>query len=138
MKTHYLYSSQIIKTPLKPLTEARDAFTQYLSKQPHSCRVWVMWAQMEKRAEARGNAGSSFRAREVLQKGLEINKDSACLISAWGLTELKRGNLYAAKAMLERAAEIDASVLPVLRWERVREAVVRLDTLRRHKKSQLL
>jgi tetratricopeptide (TPR) repeat protein len=112
----------LVFSRLERFDEARDTFSTYLRHQPLHCKAWVMWAQMEKRAEkfTKDSGGSSLRAREILKKGLEINKGSACLITAWGLTELKSGNVYAAKRMLQRAAQIDPSISPVLRWDPVR------------------
>jgi lipopolysaccharide biosynthesis regulator YciM len=83
--------------------------------------VWVSWAQLEKKHKGVDSA------REVLQEGLAINKNSSCLIVAWGLLELKRGNAFAALLMLKRAAEIDPECSPVLRWKQVIEAAKRTD-----------
>ncbi|KAG2495702.1 hypothetical protein HYH03_006302 [Edaphochlamys debaryana] len=77
---------------------------------------------MEKRC-ARSNAEERWhRCRAVLQRGLELNPGSSCLIQAWGLMELQRGNLWAAVSLLERCASLDSNCRPVLRWHQVQTA----------------
>ena len=115
---HREYERALTLARLERYDEAREKFADFLSQKPDCCKAWVSWAQMEKRAESRGH-GSSQRPREILQKGLTHNKNSACLIQAWGLTELKSGNVYAARTMLTRAVSIDSSFSPVLKWHPV-------------------
>eukprot|EP00195_Chlamydomonas_chlamydogama_P006100 CAMPEP_0202908558 /NCGR_PEP_ID=MMETSP1392-20130828/46474_1 /ASSEMBLY_ACC=CAM_ASM_000868 /TAXON_ID=225041 /ORGANISM="Chlamydomonas chlamydogama, Strain SAG 11-48b" /LENGTH=180 /DNA_ID=CAMNT_0049597957 /DNA_START=179 /DNA_END=721 /DNA_ORIENTATION=- len=95
---------------------ARSKFQQLVSKYPTACRGWVSWAQMEKRYPSTDRFD---RCRQVLQRGLEQNTNSACLIQAWGLMELQRGNLLAALMMLERAVKLEPSCSPVLKWRQV-------------------
>lgn len=78
---------------------------------------------MEKRNEQNGcSEGRMERARQVLQRGLSLNPTSACLLQAWGLLELQRGNQLAAVRMLERSAAMDPKNVPVLRWKPVLSA----------------
>lgn len=99
---------------------ARAVFAALTSEYPDFYKAWVSWAQMEKRS----NPDERFmRCREVLQRGLTSNPQSAALIQAWGLMELQRGNFFAAVLLLERCARTDpARCAPVLKWKPVREA----------------
>lgn len=76
--------------------------------------------QMEKRA-VDGAAGLN-RCRATLQRGLALNPGSACLVQAWGLLELQRGNNRAALKMLDRCCALDTACAPVLKWQHVQRA----------------
>ncbi|KAG2425458.1 hypothetical protein HXX76_013668 [Chlamydomonas incerta] len=78
---------------------------------------------MEKRSHrGSGHADRWQRCRAILQRGLTLNPTSSCLIQAWGLMELQRGNWLAAVRLLERSARLDVSCRPVLQWQVVRTA----------------
>lgn len=98
---------------------ARASFQRLTEVHPHACKAYVSWAQMEKRMM---DDMRFLRCRNVLQAGTARNPDSACLIQAWGLMELQRGNFWAALMMLERAVKIDPKNSPVLKWVPVRTA----------------
>lgn len=44
------------------------------------------------------------------------------LLQAWGLSELKAGNVWAAVRLLERCVAMDPAMSPVLRWQSVERA----------------
>ncbi|EFJ50551.1 hypothetical protein VOLCADRAFT_88469 [Volvox carteri f. nagariensis] len=100
----------------------RSTFEHLLHRQPSLCKAWVSWAQMEKRCHRFNQSERWHRCRAVLQRGLELNPSSSCLIQAWGLMELQRGNWLAAVMMLERSARLDDRCVPVLRWQHVKTA----------------
>ncbi|PNH07477.1 hypothetical protein TSOC_006069 [Tetrabaena socialis] len=114
------YSEALELARVESFAEARVTFESLLSRQPTMCKAWVSWAQMEKRC----HRGSErwLRMRSILQRGLTLNPHSACLIQAFGLMELQRGNWLAAVMMLERCARLDANCVPVLRWQLVQNA----------------
>lgn len=93
-----------------------------LSQSPLPLLPFVM--QMEKRNPANGARLQRMEAaRAVLQRGLSANPHSACLVQAWGLLELQKGNLPAAVKMLDRSVTLDpARNAPVLQWQPVRMA----------------
>lgn len=99
-------------------------FEGLLTRQPGMCKAWVSYAQMEKRSRATSGRGEERwqHCRSVLQRGLAANPTSACLVQAWGLMELQRGNILAAVMLLERCAVLDPSCRPVLRWHQVSSA----------------
>ncbi|GLC54770.1 hypothetical protein PLESTB_000904100 [Pleodorina starrii] len=101
---------------------SRRTFEHLLTQQPSLCKAWVSWAQMEKRCHRSNQSERWHRCREVLQRGLELNPSSSCLIQAWGLMELQRGNWLAAVMLLERSARLDSRCVPVLSWQHVRTA----------------
>lgn len=89
------------------------------------CKAWVSYAQMEKRCARAPDSGCTdrwARCRQVLQRGLTANPSSSCLIQAWGLMELQRGNWLAAVMLLERSAMLDVACQPVLKWHVVQTA----------------
>ncbi|GLI59047.1 hypothetical protein VaNZ11_000875 [Volvox africanus] len=116
------YEQALEYARLEAYEDARSTFEHLLNLQPSFCKAWVSWAQMEKRCYRYNQSERWHRCRAVLQRGLELNPSSSCLIQAWGLMELQRGNWLAAVMMLERSARLDARCVPVLRWHHVRTA----------------
>lgn len=144
---HYTQALQLARG--QHYDNAREAFQNATSAAPEECKVWVAWAQMEKRAEKiaeaevisatsstypRGQRLKFMRCRSVLQRGLQLNPGSACLLQAWGLLELQAGNTFAALALLEQSVRADPACSPVLRWQNVQAA--RLARSTRHKQCQ--
>lgn len=143
---HYVQALQLSRC--QQYDVAREAFQTATSSDPDECKVWVAWAQMEKRAEKISGTGTVsdnvsdvrrrnlkfMRCRAVLQRGLELNPGSACLLQAWGLLELQSGNTFAALALLEQSVRADSSCSPVLRWRPVQAA--RLARSTRHRPSR--
>lgn len=101
---------------------ARDAFEVLLLQYPHMCKAWVSYAQVERRLGRISDPNRFEAARQVLQRGLQLNPGSACLAQAWGLMELQRGNWWAAVRLLERCVVMDPANSPVLRWHPVASA----------------
>ncbi|GIL47759.1 hypothetical protein Vafri_3943 [Volvox africanus] len=124
------YEQALEYARLEAYEDARSAFEHLLNRQPSFCKAWVSWAQMEKRCCRYNQSERWHRCRAVLQRGLELNPSSSCLIQAWGLMELQRGNWLAAVMMLERSARLDARCVPVLRWHHVRTAKTTLGSRR--------
>ena len=60
--------------------------------------------------------GDRRMARVVFQKGVACYRHDATLMVAWALFEYRHGNQKAAKRLLCRACERDASKHAVLRW----------------------
>jgi len=116
---------------------ARRVFRLTTSLYPDLCRAWVSWAQMEKRAGAAMEEDRSvldFTAcRAILKKGLELNPQSSCLIQAWGLMELQKGNTVAAVMLLDRCAQYDSACQPVTRWRLYKEAKKTVSDRRRQR-----
>ncbi|GAX85358.1 hypothetical protein CEUSTIGMA_g12775.t1 [Chlamydomonas eustigma] len=114
-----LYQLALQHARVNDYDAARTNFRHLTASYPAACKCWVSWAQMEKRV---GDTNSLNRCREVLQRGLELNKQSACIMQAWGLLELQQGNFLPALKMLERAAMMHPNCSPVLKWEQVATA----------------
>ncbi|KAK9823656.1 hypothetical protein WJX72_004459 [[Myrmecia] bisecta] len=98
-----------------------EAFEAVTMQCPQLVKAWVSWAQMEKRL-TRGSSQDTQRCREILQRALCQNPDSAPLCQAWGLMELQRGNVLAAVMLLERCVQYDPRCSPVLKWKLVQQA----------------
>lgn len=100
-------------------------FEGLLLSYPQICKMWVAYAQMEKR---RGrmqadNDAAYHRARSILQRGMTYNPTSACIAQTWGLTELQRGNIVGAVKLLERSVKLDPANNPVMRWQPIQQAL---------------
>lgn len=93
---------------------SRQAFETYLQKSPHHCKAWISFAQMERQT-------NRARCSYVLRKGLRENPDSACILQALGLYELKRKNYKLSKDLLLKSVQIDPAMAAVLRWKQVRD-----------------
>lgn len=80
-----LYDVALYYARCKNYKAARVVFERLLRKDPHLCKAWVSYAQSAKRAELL--RGSSAHGRErfqecrhILQRGLQLNPSSSCLI----------------------------------------------------------
>lgn len=118
-KANHLYSAALDLARKQRYQEAEAAFENLLSEHPNVCKAWVSYAQMEKRSNKQSAVDKYFRCREVLQRGMSHNPQSACLAQAWGLMELQRGNLLGAVKLLERCVRLDPNLAPVLNWAQV-------------------
>lgn len=114
----------------------RDAFEELLEEYPGMCKGWVSYAQMVKRCDKFDAHRRWERARQVLQRGMKFNPRSGCLAQAWGLMELQKGNFLGAVKLLERSVSLDPSCSPVLKWQPVRKAKVKMSIQRRMKASR--
>jgi tetratricopeptide (TPR) repeat protein len=108
--------------------QARTAFEELLEQHPQMCKVWVSYAQMERRLSRTHDPLRLQVARQILQKGLQMNPDSGCLAQAWGLMELQKGNFWAAVRLLERSVDLDPVLKPVLKWKPVSIARMTVQT----------
>eukprot|EP00878_Enallax_costatus_P002901 GHUV01003095.1.p1 GENE.GHUV01003095.1~~GHUV01003095.1.p1 ORF type:complete len:243 (+),score=73.17 GHUV01003095.1:136-864(+) len=118
-QSHDLYEYALELARQEKYDQARTAFEALLEQQPNMCKVWVSYAQMERRLGRTHDPLRFHVARHILQKGLQMNPDSGCLAQAWGLMELQRGNVWAAVRLLERSVDMDPFLKPVLKWKPV-------------------
>lgn len=142
-----LYEAALELAREEQFSKARQAFELATTACPVWERPWISWAQVSPSPPAMPRPGllSSYispaprlqmerrsaesseervrRCREVLQRALALNPCSWRVVQAWGLMELKRGNLLPAVLLLQRCAASDPSCAPVLRWQPVIEAV---------------
>mmetsp|Transcript_10585 Transcript_10585/g.28979 ORF Transcript_10585/g.28979 Transcript_10585/m.28979 type:complete len:206 (+) Transcript_10585:1438-2055(+) len=98
---------------------AREKFEKYLQENPRECKAWVSYAMMEKRNNPHSPEAQHRACRAILQRGLQLNPNSTCIIQAFGLLELRRNNSLAALMMLERCVRLDPKLHPVLNWSQV-------------------
>eukprot|EP00775_Hariotina_reticulata_P002867 gene2867-3159_t len=117
-----LYEHALELSRQEQYEEARAVFEDLLRQYPSMCKAWVSYAQMERRLGRIADPFHFHMARQILQKGLQLNPDSGCLAQAWGLLELQKGNLWAAIRLLERSVDMDPVLAPVLRWKPVHAA----------------
>jgi lipopolysaccharide biosynthesis regulator YciM len=129
------YASALQLARLQDWTKAREAFEECCAASPDFVKAWVSWAQLEKRVSlASADTQDRFkRCREVLQRGLQMNPQSAALCQAWGLMELQKGNWLAAILLLERCVAHDPRCSPVLRWKQVQAAKQLASVRRKHR-----
>lgn len=114
-----LYEAALLYARSGEYRASRVLFERLLRQQPDSCKAWVSFAMMEKRCASSSASERFAKCRAVLQRGLQLNPDAACLVQAWGLMELQKGNWWAALLLLERSVRIDPRLKPVLNWSQV-------------------
>lgn len=117
-----MYSTALELAREERFDAARQAFEEVVVACPCWQKPWVSYAQMEKRA-AQCSEQRWSKCREILQRALVLNPESVEVIQAWGLMELKKGNLLPAVRLLERCVSFDpVRCEAVLRWKPVAEA----------------
>jgi len=90
---------------------ARRSYERCLMMYPRKTKVWISYAQMEKRR------GSMPRCRAILHRGVRENPKSTSLCIALGLHEMIRENHDLGMEYLRESVEIDPRNYRVLRWK---------------------